>query len=160
MGISAGSTITSSVISRFQYAGATPTDVAPTKQIPSDEIRKKLPAFKTMLMENDKITLPRFQMFAWTWVGIIAYLGLLFLEVNSNYLNLQLASVPDLPYLFISLMGISQVTYLAAKGVKSAYVSINEVKPRRQRQEVNKELNKLTILGSNFGSKGTVWVEY
>jgi hypothetical protein len=160
MGISAGSTITSSVISRFQYGGTTPTDVAPTKEIPSDEIRKKLAPFKTMLMENGKITLPRFQMFAWTWVGIIAYLGLLFLEVNGNYFNLQLVSVPDLPYLFISLMGLSQVTYLTAKGVKTAYVSINEVKPRRQRQEVNKELNNLIILGSNFGSKGTVWVEY
>jgi len=82
MGISAAVPITGAAISNFQYGGATPPGVMPTKEVPSDQIRKKLPGFKTMLMENSKITLPRFQMFAWTWIGIIAYLGLLYLQVS------------------------------------------------------------------------------
>src|SRR5215831_10531655 len=84
MGISAAVPLTGAVVSNFQYAGTTPTGVEPTKEVPSDRIREKLPGFKTMLMENGKITLPRFQMFAWTWIGIIAYLGLLFHEVSGN----------------------------------------------------------------------------
>ena len=161
MGISAAVPLTGAVVSSFQYAGATPTSVETTKEVPSDIIRKRLPGFKTMLMENDKITLPRFQMFAWTWIGIIAYLGLLFLEVNGkivpgSFINLI---VPSLPILFISLMGLSQVTYLTAKGVRSSFVSINEVRPASL--QLQKKGNFITILGSNFGkARSTVWVEY
>jgi hypothetical protein len=160
MGISAAVPLVGAVVSDFKYAGTTPPGIFPTKEVPSDQIRKRLPGFKTMLMENDKLTLPRFQMFAWTWIGIMAYLGLLFLEVVKlgSFENLVL---PVLPILFISLMGLSQVTYLTAKSVKPSFFSINEVRPERIRlQEMNNAVNNLTILGSNFGNKGTVWVEY
>jgi hypothetical protein len=129
-----------------------------SKEVPLDQIRNRLPGFKTMLMENGKITLPRFQMFAWTWIGIIAYLGLLILEVNGKLGSFENLSVPPLPYLFVSLMGLSQVTYLTAKSVRPAFVSINEVRLGSiQLQEKN---NLITILGSNFGNTGTVWIEY
>jgi len=158
MGISAAVPLTGAVVSDFKYGGTTPPGVYPTKEVPSDQIRKKLPGFKSMLMENDKITLPRFQMFAWTWIGIIAYLGLLFLEVNIKLGNFENLILPGLPILFVSLMGLSQVTYLTAKSVRPAFFSINEVRPRRiQLQERN---NSITILGSNFGNTGTVWLEY
>jgi Bacterial Ig domain len=158
MGISAAVPLTGAVVSNFQYAGATPTSVESTKEVPLDQIRNRLPGFKTMLMENGKVTLPRFQMFAWTWIGIIAYLGLLILEVNGKLGSFENLSVPPLPYLFVSLMGLSQVTYLTAKSVRPAFVSINEVRPGSiQLQEKN---NLITILGSNFGNTGTVWIEY
>lgn len=125
-----------------------------------DQTRKKLPGFKTMLMENDKITLPRFHVFAWTWIGIIAYLGLLFLEVDGKLGYLEGLPVPELPILFVSLMGLSQVTYLTAKSVKPSFFSINEVRPGKIR--LQKENNLITILGSNFGNgnKCTIWIEY
>jgi hypothetical protein len=158
MGISGAVTVVNGVVSDFKYAGTTPPKVEPTKQVPSDEIRKKLPGFKTMLMENGKITLPRFQMFAWTWIGIITYLGILFWQVDVKLGSLEGLFLPELPIVFVSLMGISQVTYITAKSVKPAFFSINEVRPRRIR--LQKENNLITILGSNFGNKGTVWIEY
>ena len=160
MGISAAVPVVGAVISNFQYAGTTPPGVVPTKEVPSDQVRKKLPGFKTMLMENDKITLPRFQMFAWTWIGIIAYLGLLFVEVNTKMGYVESLIIPSLPILLVSLMGLSQVTYLTAKSVKPSFFSINEVRPSKLR--LQKENNLITVLGSNFGqgNKGTVWIEY
>jgi hypothetical protein len=170
MGISASVPLVGAAVSDFKYAGTTPTGISSTKEVPSDQIRNKLPGFKTMLMENDKITLSRFQMFAWTWIGLISYLGVLFLEVNTKLGNFENLFLPSLPVLFVSLMGLSQVYYLTAKSVKPDFVSVNEVRPGRiqrlQLQEANKDVNKegkeLTILGSNFGDNGmgTVWVEY
>jgi hypothetical protein len=158
MGISAAVPITGAAISIFKYDGTTPTEVAPTKEVPSDRIRRKLPGFKTMLMENDRITLTRFQMFAWTWIGIIAYLGLLFIEVGGKFGSYENLLLPGLPLLFISLMGLSQVTYLTAKSVRPAFFSINEIRPAKVRLQTSDNL--ITILGSNFGTTGTVWVEY
>ena len=127
-------------------------------EIPSDRIRKRLPAFRTMLMENDKITLTRFQMFAWTWVGIISYLWFLFIEIDGKSGNFENLVLPGLPPLFVSLIGLSHVTYLTAKSVKPAYLSINEV--RYERILLRAEKNFITILGSNFGITGSVWLEY
>jgi Big-like domain-containing protein len=158
MGISAAVTVTNGAVSKVKYGETTPPNEPATKEVPSDQIRKKLPGFKTMLMENDKITLSRFQMFAWTWIGIIAYLGLLFWEVDVKLLNIENLLVPGLPILFVSLMGLSQVTYITAKSVKPKVFSVNEVRPRKI--QLQKENNLITILGSNFGDKGTVWVEY
>lgn len=158
MGISAGVPVAGTAISRFQYAGTTPPNIQSTKEVPSDLMRKNLPGYKTMLMENGKITLTRFQMFAWTWIGIIAYLGLLYLVTTINLGDIEHLSPPTLPTLFLSLMGISQLTYLVGKSVKPRYFSINEVKP--QQVGLKKEGNYITVLGSNFGTNGTVWLEY
>lgn len=158
MGISAAVPITGTVISNFKYGGTTPPNVESTKEAPSDRIRKKLPGFKTSLMENGKLTLPRFQMFAWTWIGIIAYLGLLYLEIVTNLDHIESLFLPGIPILFISLMGLSQVTYLTAKSVRPSYFSINEIRPAKIR--LKQKDNFITVLGSNFGSNGTVWIEY
>jgi Bacterial Ig domain len=158
LGLTAGTAVTSSAVSRYKYAGTTPTDVAPTKEVPSDRIRKKLPKFKTMLMENDKISLARFQTFAWTWVGIVTYLGLVFLQVNYQLYDSGNLSVPDLPMLLIVLMGIGQGTFLGNKSVKSSFISINEIRPRKI--SLQREKNFITVLGSNFGTAGSVWLEY
>ena len=133
MGISAAVPITGIVISNFKYGGTTPPNVEPTKETPSYQFRKNLPGFKTSLMENGKLTLTRFQMFAWTWIGIIAYFGLLYLEIVTNLNNIETLFLPGLPVLLISLMGLSQVTYLTAKSVRPSYFSINEVRPGKIR---------------------------
>jgi hypothetical protein len=158
LGLTAGTLAAGTALSELKYAGATPPDVPPTKEISSDKVRKKLPKFKTMLMEYDKISLSRFQMFAWTWVGIIAYLGLVFLEVNDHLYDSAGLSVPDLPQLLIVLMGIGQGTYLANKSVKPPFISINEIRPGKI--SLQREKNFITILGSNFGTTGSVWLEY
>ena len=158
MGLSAGTAVAGGAISRFQYAGTTPTDVTPTKEIPTDRIREKLPGFKTMLMENDKITLSRFQMFAWTWIGIATFLGLLFSLISGNLYSFELLHLPDFPTVLLVLMGIGQGTYLSAKSARSSFFSINEV--RYEQILLRAEKNFITILGSNFGSTGSVWLEY
>ena len=158
LGLTATTLVAGTALSEFKYAGTTPPDVPATKEIPSDKVRKKLPKFKTMLMEYDKISLSRFQMFAWTWVGIISYLGLVFLEVNNHLYHSGGLIVPDLPTLLIVLMGIGQGTYLGTKSVKPPFISINEVRPGKI--SIQKEKNFITILGSNFGTTGSVWLEY
>ena len=162
MGISAVTTGTSTVISRYRYGGSTPPNVQPTKEIPSDEVRKSLPRFRTMLMENGKITLTRFQMFAWTSIGVIAYLGLLYLVTFTHLGYIENLSLPTLPSVFIILMGISEFTYLGDKSAKPKYFSINEVRPGKVR--LKEQGNNITVLGSNFGDApgtgGTVWLEY
>ena len=157
-GLSAGTAVTGGAVSRFQYAGTTPTDVAPTKEIPSDRIRKRLPGFKTMLMENDKITLSRFQMFAWTWIGIVTFLGLLFSSISGTLYHFELLDLPVFPTVLLVLMGIGQGTYLSSKAVRSSFFSINEV--RYEQILLRPEKNFITILGSNFGNTGSVWLEY
>jgi len=81
MGISAAVPVISGFVSRVKYGGVTPVTVSPTKQVTSEEIRKRLPGFMAMLMENGKITLTRFQMFAWTWISIIVYISVLYSQI-------------------------------------------------------------------------------
>jgi hypothetical protein len=70
---------------------------------------------------------------------------------------LEQATVPELPILFVSLMGLSQVTYQGIKAATPAIFSVNEVRPKKI--ELQEENNLITVLGSNFGSNGTVWIE-
>jgi hypothetical protein len=158
MGISAAVPVVSGVASQIKYGGTTPINEAPTKQVPSDQLRKKLPGFKTMLMENDKITLPRFQMFAWTWISILVYLVVLFSHIDLKLSELWNISIPELNILFVALMGLSQGTYIATKVASADVFSINEIRPKKI--QLQTENNLITILGSNFGDKGTVWIEY
>ena len=98
-------------------------------------------------------------MFAWTCIGIISYLVLLFLEVYGKIGYFEGLSLPDVPILFVSLMGISQLTYLAAKSIKPDYFSINEIRPAKVHFGTGEEKN-IIILGSNLDKEGTVWIEY
>jgi hypothetical protein len=159
MGISAGATIASNRLSQDKYGATTPVTEPATKEIPpTNQNRKRLPSFKTMFMENDKVTLARFQMFAWTWIGIGTYLAILFSETLANAGNVQYLSIPDLNIQFVILMGLSQGTYVVNKAIKVVVFSVNEVRP----YDVEfKESTIIDIIGSNFGQElGTVWIEY
>ena len=48
------------------------------RRVESTTWKKNLPPFKTMLMENDKPAITRFQMMVWIWFTIIIYLSILF----------------------------------------------------------------------------------
>ena len=48
-------------------------------------------------------------MFAWTWISIIIYLGYFFLQTFLTDLN-DLA-VPDIPQIFVYLMGLRYVIW-------------------------------------------------
>lgn len=58
-----------------------PPEYASAKKIQSRQRRKKRFGFKSMLQEKGSPTLTRYQMFAWTWIGVIIYLTILFSTV-------------------------------------------------------------------------------
>lgn len=91
----------------------------------SDEtiIRKKLPDFRTMLDENGILSLTRVQMFIWTWIAIGIYLYILFSRViNTNIAQLPGLTIPDVGFVIISLMALSQGIYLAGKIISHSYI--------------------------------------
>jgi hypothetical protein len=160
MGISAAVPVISGFVSRVKYGGVTPVTQSPTKQVPSEEIRKRLPGFMSMLMENGKITLIRFQMFAWTWISIIVYISVLFSQTTRMLGDIQDLAIVDINILFVTLMGLSQGTYVINKASTSDVFSINEIRPCKV--ELKKD-NLIYIIGSNFGEekeRGTIWIEY
>jgi hypothetical protein len=81
------------------------------KQIPPPQEPIGLSA---MLNEYDKPALSRFQMFAWTWIGIIIYLLTLFSSVRS-FGPVQNLVLPDVDSTLVLLMGLSQVAFLGGK---------------------------------------------
>jgi hypothetical protein len=116
IGISAGITIANNRVSQAKYGGTTPVTQPATKEAPSTaQSRNNLPPFKTMFMENGKVTLARFQMFAWTWIGIVTYLAILFSETLAKAGDVQYLSIPDLNIQFVFLMGVSQGAYVINK---------------------------------------------
>lgn len=158
MGLSAAVPVINNVVSQVKYASTTPVSEPPTRVPPAAETRNKnLPGFKTILMENDKITLPRFQMFAWTWISIIVYLVLVYSKVATGLGNVENLSLPDLNILFVTLMGLSQGAYVTNKLATSTVFSINGIIPSRLKLQPKN--NSLTVLGSNFGNQGSVWIE-
>ena len=55
------------------------------------ELPPQLPPLSTMLEENEKPSLTRFQMFGWTWIGILIYIGILFSTVSTTLMDTQVA---------------------------------------------------------------------
>jgi hypothetical protein len=97
MGMSTVSSVVSYMISRRNYP---------------KETRKEYPILD-MLKENGKISLTRVQMFSWTFIGIAYYI--IFLTIMFINTPGSLFKIPDLPQVFIVLMGISQFSYLTGK---------------------------------------------
>ena len=110
MGISAGVPVVSMVISREKYT----TSIAGS--LPCKE---NVPALSTMLLEHSKPTIGRYQMFLWTIISVIIYLGLFLQQINgiSNIEGLTQLKLPDIDPSLLFLMGLSQAGYLANKAV-------------------------------------------
>ncbi len=107
-----------------------------------------LPGFSTMLQENGKIVLTRFQMFSWTWIAIIVYLIVLFSDVQNavNVTNFEELVLPDIDPVFLVLMGISQGAYLGGKLTIKQGLNITKI-------DSDKTKKTITITGTNFGNK-------
>ena len=143
MGLSVAIPVANSYISHIKYGSRTETG-GPTP---------KRPAFGSMLAENDKPSLTRFQMFAWTWVSVIFY-SISF--ITYSYYNLHDSTslqIPDIPGVFVILMGLSQGAYVGGKLVLKQVFEITSVIPKEGTKPFD-----LTILGSNFGTDNAVTV--
>lgn len=111
MGISVAVPILNKQISDKKYANVPPADAVPpaSRPLPSTLL--------SMLQENGQLSLTRFQMFAWTWIGIIIYLFLLYFTVNTEMGNVKQLSLPNIDGTIVFLMGLSQAAYLGKKMV-------------------------------------------
>lgn len=104
--------------------------------------------FATMLMENEKPTLARFQMFAWTIISIFVYLGFFFSQTIVQLDDMNKLVVPDIPQVFVYLMGLSQAGYVGGKATISKLLSVTQVLPKKG--GINTDV---IIVGTNFGSE-------
>jgi hypothetical protein len=174
MGISVAVPIVSGGISRIRYFGSTITAAA--KEPPDP-----LPPLSTMLEENNKPALTRFQMFGWTWIGILIYLGILFSTVGTTLMDIEHArtcqtlqpneaefsqlhcdkpltglTLPDIDPTLVILMGLSQGAYLGGKIITTPTMKIDKVVLAKK----DTIEYVLSIFGNSFGSnKDTVWFD-
>jgi hypothetical protein len=160
-GISVGTPIISSIISAYRFNEVKfyeeePTDR--TSKVPEQRGRltpaRKVPGFGEMLRQFGKPTLSRFQMFAWTWIGVAIYLAVLFSKVSELSTNVQVLSVPDVDPTLVILMGLSQVAFLGLKTTGSTGLQITQIYPPECKRE-----EFFSIFGKNFGEEWqTVWL--
>jgi hypothetical protein len=143
MGISIGVPIASSYISSVKRGPGELTDVPP--KVPR-------PRLSLMLYEFDKLTLSRFQMFAWTWVSILIYLYAFIPAVTDHFSTPQNATVPNIDPTLVAFMGLSQAAFLAGKAANPK-LRISSIYP-----EVGRVGERISIFGSNFGNnKDIIW---
>jgi hypothetical protein len=146
MGISVASPVTSAPISQIKYPQVSSNTPPPNP----------LPGYATMLEEHGKPSVSRIQMFAWTWIGIIVYLSILYANLNEKLVagDVSGLQIPDIDQTFLVLMGISQTAYISGK-VVSRSPDTGKVHPSPA--AVN---SVVTIVGSGFeNSIDTVWFE-
>ncbi|HJU78012.1 MAG TPA: hypothetical protein VJ599_00410 [Nitrososphaeraceae archaeon] len=149
MGLSVTVPVASSYVSVVKYGKRTVSG-APPKQKP----------FGSMLAENGKPSLSRFQMFAWTWVSIIFYLVSFISQTYFTLYDVSTLKIPDVPGVFVILMGISQGAYVGGKIALKQLFEVTSVIPANAKANTPFDL---TIVGSNFGTFGadkdvTVWL--
>ena len=106
LGISTAVPIVSAGVNSVVYHGSQSTPEIPTEY-----------KWSTMLLENGKASLARYQMFLWTWIGIGLYIVILFYTVFSpaTIANPQLLELPDIDPTLVVLMGLSQGAFIGAK---------------------------------------------
>ena len=160
MGISTAVPIVSTGISRAYYERDPTLENSVKdafKEVDTKELEKKRKENPVgqMLKENQKPTLGRYQMFAWTFIGIFIYLFSLSTLVASSDQPQEISkmSVPDVDITIVVLMGLSSTAFLGLKTV-SNFMSIREVFP-----EAVKAGGEISIFGKNFGEESdTVWI--
>lgn len=148
MGISVAVPVVSGGVSNIKYTTETP------KERPKPE---DLKPFSSMLEENNKPTLTRYQMFIWTWVGIIVYVAIFvaMMTAPGALQNAQNLSLPDIDPTLVALMGLSQGAYIGGKAVASQAVLLNSISPSQ-----GKVGQSISLLGSGFGgTKDAVWFD-
>jgi hypothetical protein len=146
MGISVAVPATSYVISAYRYKSA--------EQKEKSRMEKK-PAFSTMLTEDNRPTLSRFQMFAWTWISIAIYLAVFFLDVSIISRPVEQLRLPDIDPTLVILMGLSQAAYLGGKIASKITLEVTKVNPTEPK------LGQIMSIFGTFSDKtigGIVWL--
>jgi hypothetical protein len=153
LGISIASPLISNVISGNKYSKHVPEYSTPGHEGAID--RKP---FKTMLLENHKPALFRYQMFLWTFIGVTIFLSLFAVNVFDYVHRYELCvskavciqddkvealAIPKIDNMLVVLMGLSQTGYLGGKVVARTPAIISKVVPALN--------DKLVIFGHNFG---------
>jgi hypothetical protein len=144
MGISVAVPVVSNGVSTFKY-GATGKDTTLSPQ----EIIKNHP-LSTMLEENNKPSLSRFQMFIWTWIGITIYLAIFFVMITKpgTLQAVENLHLPDIDPTLVLLMGLSQGAYVGGKLVASQSMEITKINPPKA-----KTGDTISVFGNKFGDK-------
>jgi len=147
-GISIAVPFVSSPLSSIKYG-----DRKPTNGTLKDSDRRRL---ASMLMENEKVTVSRFQMFAWTIISIVIYLAFFFSKTTFLLTDVNELTVPDIPQIFVVLMGLSQAAYVGNKSTVPKSVTVLKVSPNNGTAGTT-----VAIVGTNFGTKekGTILFE-
>ena len=156
LGISILSPILGNVISGYKYT----THVSETPDDGDDPMEIERKSFKTMLFENGKPALFRYQMFLWTFIGVTIFLSL-FAAGISEYIHkyqecisivqcitIDALAMPKIDTMLVTLMGLSQSGYLGGKIVARTPARITKMFPGTK--------NKFIILGLNFGERNEI----
>jgi len=125
------------------------------------EYESDLPGYHTMLEENGKLSLTRFQMFLWTWISVLIYVSILFQSTVLIFHNidedptrmieiLKQFKLPDIDPILVYLMGLSQGGYLAAKYISQPALTIAKILFGKKVTDTTGK-GILTILGNGFG---------
>lgn len=87
------------------------------KEDPSKPETPKVHKWSSMLLENGRASLARYQMFLWTWIGIGLYIAILFFTVFSpaTLADPSLLELPDIDPTLVVLMGLSQGAFIGGK---------------------------------------------
>lgn len=141
MGISVSVPIVSSGLSQVKYG------TRPSTSEPKEYDRRPL---SSMLMEDGRLTVSRFQMFGWTWITVGTYL----IVFGSGAMNSESQSlkIPDVPDIYVVLMGISQGAYLGGKMVIRKSFFITKVLPKVIFKKKDSAPATIDIMVTNFGS--------
>ncbi len=138
MGISVASPIAGGGVATVKY------NISSGRTKPKD-----LPKFGTMLLENGKPSLTRYQMFLWTWIGILIYLWI-FVSNITDVQDLAKLSMPDIDSTLVILMGLSHSVYIGGKAIApSGKIQISKYIP-----SLGSVGNQVNIFGINFGTPG------
>ena len=162
MGVSIVSPILSNIISGYKYT----KHFSENNSVDDDprEIERK--SFKTMLYENDKPALFRYQMFLWTFIGVTIFLSLFvagIFDYSHKYDECILdqkcntisgLAMPKIDSMLVTLMGLSQSGYLGGKIVARTPARITKMFQGLENKEQNNF--KFIILGLNFGERNEI----
>ena len=127
------------------------------KETAENKLKRILPIFEMMLEDNYRISLPKFQMFFWTWIIIAIYLIGLFSQTSNLIYNVGALAIPDIHPAFVIIMAVSQGAFVVNSLMSQRTIKIIYVKPTRPTRS-----DFISIFGTNFGTtldKGAVWIE-
>jgi len=151
MGISVATPLASGFVSGIKYAPSSheakdetknPDKSEQIRKIAAEDIKKK--RFSSMLMERNRPTLTRFQMFSWTWIGVLVYLSMV-LNVIYTFEDPSMLTLPDVDQTLLVLMGISQGVYLGGKILTPTSLEITHIKPSKGKIE-----DEVILIGYDF----------